>query len=102
MWRRVDKFIDREEVVGFIYLFLMLENLFISECLIETIECGILFNGKFIKILDGYIIEDKEDWKKDLCVVVIRFFKIRKKLLGIKNVFSVKYEIIKVKKVVFF
>ncbi|XP_021019135.1 coiled-coil domain-containing protein 168 [Mus caroli] len=101
VWRRTDKPPDREEAAGPTHPPSMPENLPTSECLIETTECGIPFNGKSTKTLDGHITEDQEDWKKDLCAVATRPFKTRKKSLGTKNVLGVKHEIIKVKKPAF-
>jgi hypothetical protein len=101
VWRRADKPTDREEAAGPTHPPSMPENLPTSECLIETTECGIPFNGKSTKTLDSHITEDKEDWKKDLCAVATRPFKTRKKSSGTKNVLSVKHEIIKVKKAAF-
>ncbi|XP_042116375.1 leucine-rich repeat transmembrane protein CCDC168 [Peromyscus maniculatus bairdii] len=99
--QRTDKPIDREEAAGPMHSPLMPENLPVGECLTETTECRGPLCGNPTKTLDGHIIEDKEDLKKDQCSVATGPLKVRKKSSGPKNVRGVKHKIIKVKKTKF-
>ncbi|XP_052605300.1 leucine-rich repeat transmembrane protein CCDC168 [Peromyscus californicus insignis] len=96
--QRTDKPIDREEAAGPMHSPLIPENLPVGEYLSETTKCRVPLCGNPTKTLDGHIIEDKEDLKKDLCSVATGPLKVRKKTSGPKNVRGVKHKIIKVKK----
>uniref|UniRef100_A0A2K6GF98 Coiled-coil domain containing 168 n=1 Tax=Propithecus coquereli TaxID=379532 RepID=A0A2K6GF98_PROCO len=88
----------------------MPETLPVGELLIETTEYGIPFGGKPRKTLDGHIVEEKEDLRRDLPAVSLGTFNIHmptlsyckkqkiKKLSGTKSMCSIKYVINKVKK----
>ncbi|XP_035149479.3 leucine-rich repeat transmembrane protein CCDC168 isoform X1 [Callithrix jacchus] len=87
------------------------ENLAVGELSIETTEYSVPFGGNLRKTMDGHIVEEKEDVKRDLPAVSLGSFnihlltsshlkrqKIKKKLSETKNELSVKYVIMKVKK----
>ncbi|XP_036028880.1 LOW QUALITY PROTEIN: coiled-coil domain-containing protein 168 [Onychomys torridus] len=99
--QRTDKLIDRKEAAGPMHSPLMPENLPASEYIIETTECRVPLGGNPTKTLDGHIIEDKENLKKNICSVATVPLKVRKRSSGPKNVRGVKHKIMKVKKTEF-
>ncbi|XP_037585320.1 coiled-coil domain-containing protein 168 [Cebus imitator] len=89
----------------------MPENLAVGELSVETTEYSVPFGGNLRKTMDGHTVEEKEDIKRDLPAVALGSFdirlltlshlkrqKIKKTLSETKNVLSVKYVIMKVKK----
>nr|XP_003928335.2 coiled-coil domain-containing protein 168 [Saimiri boliviensis boliviensis] len=106
-----DRPADRKSAADLKNPLTMPENLAVGELSVETTEYSVPFGGNLRKTMDGHIVEEKEDIKRDLPAVALGPFdihlltlshlkrqKIKKKLSETKNVLSVKYVIMKVKK----
>ncbi|KAK2118811.1 hypothetical protein P7K49_000197 [Saguinus oedipus] len=106
-----DRPTDRKSAADARNLLTMSENLAVDELSAETTEYSVPFGGNLRKTMDGCIVEEKEDMKRDLPAVALGSFnirlltlshlkrhKIKKNISETKHVLSVKYVIMKVKK----